>query len=84
MFTGGQGLAAVAPRPVACARDSMLVLDRFAVVAQGVVVIHVPVGRRVLRAVCVKRRLVRHGVAPLGPLGRPVMSMRLMNMNSMY
>ena len=40
-------------------RDSMLLLDRFAVVAQGVVVMHVPVGRRVLRAVGVERRLVR-------------------------
>ncbi len=61
----GQGVATVAPGPTTGAGDAMLLLDRFAVLAQGVVVINVPVRGRVLGAVGVKRRFVRHSVAPL-------------------
>ena len=70
VLAGGKAVAAVAPRPTTSARNTMLLPDRFAVVAQGIVVIHVPVRRRVLGVVGVKRRLVRHCLAPLGvPLG---------------
>jgi hypothetical protein len=65
VLAGGQGLAAVAPGPATSARDAVLLLDRFAMVAEGVVVMHVPVGRRILLAVGVKRRFVRHCAAPL-------------------
>jgi hypothetical protein len=71
VLPAGQRVATVAPRPTTGAGDAMLLLDRLAVIAEGVVVIHVPVRGRVLGVIRVKRRFVRHRVAPLSfPLGR--------------